>query len=64
MTAPLNQRSLDDLIEELKKLKGVHQRCSEIFKDIPTEHTNRALERIREAIDAIEQEIARRIGGP
>lgn len=54
----LNNRNVS-LEDKLEHLRGVYRKCSDIFKDIPTEHTQRALDRLYDDITEIENQIKR-----
>jgi hypothetical protein len=57
---PLEQRSIDILQEELKKLQSTYTTCAEILSPIISPEGARALDRINDAMKAIQKEIKNR----
>jgi hypothetical protein len=55
-----SQRSTDNLTEEVNRLRGVHDKCSEIFGPSPSDNATGALNKINEAIEGITREIESR----
>lgn len=56
----LDERSLDVLKEERKKLQETYDKCAKIFGPNISPSGARALDRINDAMEAIEKEIATR----
>ena len=57
----LEDRSLTNILNEKENLTNCYKNCEEIFKPNISEHGKKALRKIQDAIDAIEEEIQNRI---
>jgi hypothetical protein len=62
---PLDERSVGVLRAEKKRLEEAYKKCAEILGPIVSPSGARALDRINDAVDAIEKELQTRsqVGG-
>lgn len=59
---PLDKRALAVLEEERKRLQDTYQKCAELLGPNISPSGARALDRINDAVEAIEKEISTRTG--
>lgn len=57
---PLDERSLENLKAELGKLHDTYKECAKMLSPSISPHGARALDRINDAMDAIQKEIETR----